>query len=212
MAQSQRTEQELFWQGEFGDNYVGRNRDSRLAASNLSLFSEALSMSGDISSIMELGANIGMNLRALRLLYPDAILRGLEINPTAAQELRSAIGSGNVIEGSVLDDVELGVSDLVLIKGVLIHIAPERLTDVYDVLVRSSRRLILVCEYYNPTPVEILYRGFQNKLFKRDFVGELIDRHPSLRLVNYGFRYHRDPCFPLDDVTWFLLEKAAGNQ
>jgi len=212
MTQSQRTEQELFWQGQFGDDYVGRNRDERLAASNLSLFSEALSMSGEVGSVLELGANIGMNLRALRMLYPGASLRGLEINPTAAQELRSAIGSENVIEGSILDDVELGVSDLVLIKGVLIHIAPAQLADVYDVLVRSTRRLILVCEYYNPTPVEVSYRGFQDKLFKRDFAGELIDRHPSLRLVNYGFRYHRDPSFPLDDVTWFLLEKANGDR
>jgi spore coat polysaccharide biosynthesis protein SpsF len=26
-------------------------------------------------------------------------------------------------------------------------------------------------------------------------------------LVDYGFAYHRDPNFPQDDITWFLLEK-----
>jgi hypothetical protein len=43
--------------------------------------------------------------------------------------------------------------------------------------------------------------------FKRDFAGEIMDRFPDLRLVDYGFVYHRDPQFPQDDFTWFLMEK-----
>lgn len=61
-------------------------------------------------------------------------------------------------------------------------------------------------EYYNPSPVEIRYRNHEGKLFKRDFAGEMLDRHPDLRLVDYGFIYHRDS-FPIDDTTWFLMEK-----
>ena len=34
-----------------------------------------------------------------------------------------------------------------------------------------------------------------------------MDAYPELRLVNYGFAYHRDESFPQDDITWFLLEK-----
>ena len=64
-----------------------------------------------------------------------------------------------------------------------------------------------VAEYYNPSPVELPYRGHEGKLFKRDFAGELMDRHSTLTLVDYGFAYHRDNCFPQDDLTWFLLEK-----
>ena len=37
--------------------------------------------------------------------------------------------------------------------------------------------------------------------------GELMDRFPSLKLVDYGFLWKRDPVFPQDDITWFLLEK-----
>ena len=44
-------------------------------------------------------------------------------------------------------------------------------------------------------------------LFKRDFAGEIMDRHPQLQLVDYGFAYRRDPNFPQDDITWFLMEK-----
>jgi len=97
--------------------------------------------------------------------------------------------------------------DLVLIKGVLIHINPNELPQVYDKLVTSTSRYLIVAEYYNPSPVAIPYRGHTDRLFKRDFAGEIMDRHPQMQLVDYGFAYRRDPNFPQDDITWFLLEK-----
>jgi spore coat polysaccharide biosynthesis protein SpsF len=92
------------------------------------------------------------------------------------------------------------------VKTVLIHIEPSRLADAYKVMHAACGRYICVAEYYNPTPMHVPYRGHQNKLFKRDFAGELLDTYPDLRLVDYGFQYHRDQA-PQDDVTWFLLEK-----
>lgn len=89
-----------------------------------------------------------------------------------------------------------------------IDINPDELNKVYDLLIRSSSRYICIAEYYNPSPVSIPYRGHQDRLFKRDFAGEILDRDPSLSLLDYGFCYHRDPNFPQDDITWFLLEKA----
>jgi pseudaminic acid biosynthesis-associated methylase len=97
---------------------------------------------------------------------------------------------------------------MVFTKGVLIHLSPEVLPAVYEKMYESSARYICVAEYYNPTPVEINYRGHGERLFKRDFAGELLDKYPNLRLVDYGFSYHRDPQFPQDDITWFLLEKV----
>ena len=72
----------------------------------------------------------------------------------------------------------------------------------------TSNRYICIAEYYNPTPVEINYRGHQGKLFKRDFAGEILDKFHDLQLLYYGFIYHRDHQFPQDDVNWFLLEKV----
>jgi spore coat polysaccharide biosynthesis protein SpsF len=66
----------------------------------------------------------------------------------------------------------------------------------------------MVCEYYNPTPVSIGYRGHEDRLFKRDFAGELIDLY-GLKLIDYGFIYHRDPVAPQDDATWFLMQKPG---
>lgn len=65
----------------------------------------------------------------------------------------------------------------------------------------------MVAEYYNPAPVAIPYRGHNDRLFKRDFAGELIwYRHPQLQLVDYGFAYHRESNFPQEDITWFLIK------
>jgi spore coat polysaccharide biosynthesis protein SpsF len=56
--------------------------------------------------------------------------------------------------------------------------------------------------------VSVPYRGHTERLFKRDFAGELMDRFPDLRLLAYGFNYHRDPSFAFGDDTWFLMEKS----
>lgn len=97
--------------------------------------------------------------------------------------------------------------DLAFISGVLIHINPDKLNQVYDVLYNSSNKYIYIAEYYNPTPVAINYRGHDDKLFKRDFAGEFMDKFQDVTLIDYGFFYHRDNNFPADDVNWFLMEK-----
>jgi pseudaminic acid biosynthesis-associated methylase len=99
--------------------------------------------------------------------------------------------------------------DLALIKGVLIHMNPDVLPTIYDKLVAATSRYLLVAEYYNPVPVAISYRGHPDRLFKRDFAGEILDLYPEMELVDYGFAYHRDPNFPQDDITWFLMQKRG---
>jgi pseudaminic acid biosynthesis-associated methylase len=88
----------------------------------------------------------------------------------------------------------------------LIHINPDALNAVYENLYNLSKRYILICEYYNPTPVTVKYRGSDDRLFKCDFAGDLIEKY-KMKLLDYGFKYHRDSYFPQDDSTWFLLEK-----
>ena len=201
------TPQENFWAEEFGNEYIHRNNSIDKIASNVSFFAKALSGKGKINSCIEFGANIGMNLRALKLLYPGMEQAAIEINSKAASMLKEFLGEGKVFEGSILEYNIPVQHELVLIKGVLIHINPDILNDIYKKLYNSSNKYILVCEYYNPTPVEVKYRGHEGKLFKRDFAGEMLDQYKDLRLVDYGFVYSRDVSFPQDDITWFLLEK-----
>lgn len=207
MAEIFKTQQEEFWAGEFGSEYIERNKGAELLASNLNFFSKALKQAGQISSCLEFGANIGMNLKALQLLYPNIDLNAIEINSDAVKTLKKLLGEDKVSEGSIYDYQVKKKVDLTLIKGVLIHINPDILTTVYKKLYDASDRFVLICEYYNTTPVAIPYQGHSDRLFKRDFAGEMLDQFPDLELVDYGFAYNRDVAFPQDDITWFLLEK-----
>lgn len=202
------TAQERFWQGEFGDAYVDRNAGAAAVASSLAFFGRALARAGGLGSVLELGTNRGLNLQALRALLPQAQLQGVELNGKACA-LAQALNVAEIWEGSLFDYPVTAGFDLAFTKGVLIHLPPDLLPAAYDKLYQASRRFILVAEYYNPTPVEVSYRGHAERLFKRDFAGELLDRHADLRLLDYGFVYHRDPLFPADDISWFLLEKQA---
>ena len=203
------TPQEEFWAGDFVKEYIGRNEGQELLASNLKFFSSALKQASDLSSCLELGANIGMNLRALKLLYPKIDLRAVEINPVAANILTEFIGAEKVFQGSIFDCPVVEKSDLLLIKTVLIHINPEMLNAVYEKMYQASSRYILICEYYNRTPVTISYRGHEDRLFKRDFAGEMLDTYSDLNLIDYGFAYHRGPQCMYGDITWFLLKKRS---
>ena len=202
-----KTDQETFWAEDFGKDYIKRNKGKTLLASNLEFFAKALKSTQIIKSCIEFGANIGMNIKALQLLYPEQQHHAIEINSHAVVELQKIMPEENIYKGSIIDFDPKQAFDLALIKGVLIHINPSELNNVYDKLVASCNKYLLVAEYYNPSPVTIPYRGQMDKLFKRDFAGEIMDRHPIMKIIDYGFAYKRDPKFPQDDITWFLMEK-----
>lgn len=201
------TEQEQFWAGGFGDEYAGRNASAQLLAGNLAFFSKIIGRTGPLDSVVELGANIGMNLKALSQLLPAAKLGAVEINEKACQALRAMSGV-EVVQGSLLDSRTSKPSALSFVKGVLIHINPEKLPDAYRSLAESSTKWVMIAEYYNPSPMTVSYRGHSERLFKRDFAGEFMIAYPEFHLVDYGFLYRRDPVFPQDDITWFLMERS----
>lgn len=208
-----KTEQEEFWAGEFGTNYIWRNKNHETIAANVSFLSRALRIAGPIRSCIEFGANIGLNIAALRTLYPEQLQYAVEINKKAVEELLLHLSEDCVFEMSILEfDPHVAISnvklDLVLTKGLLIHINPEMLQTVYEKLYACTSKYLLIAEYYNPPPISVNYRGHENRLLKRDFAGEKMDKFPNLILRDYGFLYHRDPTFPQDDITWFLLEKT----
>ncbi len=206
-----KTEQEEFWAGEFGNDYVERNNNPTGIARRTALFSKIFSRAMKINSVLEFGSNIGYNLKAIRNILPNTDVSAIELNTKAIQVLKAGIHDATVYEGSILDfdSKDLGMHDLTFTAGVLIHINPQKLPEVYAKLYECSNRYIMIREYYSTKPVEIDYRGNANRLFKRDFAGELMNLYPELELVDYGFQYHRDYNFPMDDATWFLLRKTS---
>ena len=200
------TEQEQFWASDFGNDYPSRNEGEKMISSNLALFSKIFKNCPSIQSAAELGCNIGLNLIAINRINKQLKLRGYEINEKAALAARKQ-NIAEVINTTVVESLDSSQKfDLTFTKGVLIHINPDMLPKVYQNLYDLSNRYIMVCEYYNPAPVSIDYRGNKDRLFKRDFAGELIQQF-NLKLVDYGFNYQHDPYLTNDDSTWFLMEK-----
>ena len=65
-----KTEQEAFWAGEFGNNYINRNDSERFLFSKVAMWSNILKSANLIKSIKELGCNIELNLLTLNKLNP----------------------------------------------------------------------------------------------------------------------------------------------
>lgn len=200
-----RTEQERFWEGEFGDQYRGRNRGR--VPTNIALFAHILAHTqpGSIQDVLELGAGDGQNLEAIHALLPDADLTAVEINERTARE----IPIGDIICASAADftlppDTH---PELVFTKGLLIHVAAKDRPAIYDRMYNSTSRYLLICEYYAPHEVEIEYRGHAGKLWRADFAGEIQRDYRNLIIVARGIALRTDT-FPQDDLTWYLMEKT----
>lgn len=199
--------QEDFWASSFGQEYINRNDGAKLHESNVKFFDSVFKkIGGGPGSVIEFGSNIGLNYLAMKDLYSPLAFTGVEINKSAHSQLEMT--GCKAVHGSIFDFESQESYDLTFTKGVLIHINPERLDEVYEKLYSYSNKYILIAEYYNPQPVEVDYRGHSGKLFKRDFAGEIMDKFEDLTLVDYGFTWHRAE-FPQDDLTWFLMEKPA---
>jgi pseudaminic acid biosynthesis-associated methylase len=204
------TPQAEFWRGEFGNAYTDRNlASSDQMQARLHLWSEILShtISAPPESFLEVGANLGTNLRALRLLTAARCL-AVEPNDKAREILaRDGVLKAEDMRGGIASQIDFpdGAADFAFTSGVLIHIHPDHLAASLKEIHRCSRRWIGCIEYFSDKPEMIPYRGHDDRLFKRDFGGLWLDSFPDLRVVAYGFAWKR--VTGLDNLTWWLFEK-----
>ena len=199
-----KTEQEKFWAGEFGNEYL--LKWAKFLASNLHFFSKAFNQLGSPNSLIEFGANVEWIWERLSY-YFNIELSGVEINKTASEELVDFLEE-KMYSSSIFDYQPTAKFDVSLIKAVLIHIDQK----CFQLFMKSSiNQVINISEYYNPSPITVNYRGHNDRLFKRDFAGELLETYDDLELIDYGFIYKRDKAFPLDDFTWFLIKKVKDH-
>ncbi len=201
------------WTGAFGQEYLSRNSDTSEAdikprADALSTVLSSCPMHP--TSFLEVGANIGRNLLALRRLT-SAELHAVEPFAQAYEKLRELVGSSltkaSCTSGEALpyDDASI---DFVFTSGVLIHVAPHDLPKVMKEVVRVSRRYVWCNEYFSKKPEEISYRGHSGLLFKRDFGRFYCEMFPTLKPLAQGFLW--SAVSPFDDTTWWLFEKRAA--
>ena len=197
------TEQEIFWKSSFTKNYIKRNKDyNRIPTIGKDLLENKV----NITSVIELGSNIGLNLDALKKINPECKTYGVEINKDAFKILSK---KHDAKKKSILEFKTNKKFDLVLISGVLIHQNPSKLNYIYSLLYKLSKKYIYMNEYFNPHPIQLDYHGYKNKLFKRDFAKELWNKFPKLNLVNYGFHWKEDPYQKdnYDNANWFIFKK-----
>ncbi len=198
-------QQNEFWAGEAGDQYHQRNSPNMKNTTRF--FARALQRTqGAIHSILELGAGQGQNLACLREVLNCDDITGVEINPGAYKKLMKIEGCHAINDSAIEINLERAF-DLVLTKGFLIHVSPYDLGTAYNKMAIHSASYILMCEYFNPTPLEVPYQDKTDLLWKRDFCEEFLSKHPAFVLVDYGFVYHLDE-YPQDDLTWWLLERT----
>lgn len=197
-----------FWKSNFGDGYIQRNSSKQLLSSNIVFFSNILQKSQiKPNSILELGANIGLNAQALRAFLPDSKISGVEVNKEAFLELSQV--TDEAFNSSIEDFHSSNSYDFVFTKGVLIHIAPDSITNVYKSMALLSSRYVMFAEYFSRQATNITYRGHDDVLYKRDFLNEFLEANQETewKLIDYGFASRFD-CFPQDDLNWYLLEKV----
>lgn len=199
-----KTSQENFWEREFGNNYTLRNLKS---IKRINVIGNDLRKNNlKINSAFEIGCNIGLNLQAIRKLYPKASISGVEINHKAYKICKKNF---NCYNKSLYEFETKQKFEIVISSGVLIHQNPKKLKLFYKKMYNLSKKYIYLSEYFNPTPIELIYRGFKGKLFKRDFAKELWKLFPKMKLIDYGFHWTEDPkkkghC---DNSNWFLFKK-----
>jgi len=193
MVKAKNNKQMNFWGGEPGRAYVDRNPLNLQESDILYLRDYGITRRelnerflGDLNhglKILEVGANIGLQLELLRLMGFKNLL-GIELNNYAVEKAKKLHPQIDVIRGSAFDLPFCdGYFDLAYTSGVLIHIDPKDLPEVLDGIYRVTNRYIWCYEFAAREPVEIAYRDKQELFWKQDFLKLYTSRFPDLKIV-----------------------------
>ena len=202
------------WKSAFGDAYIARNDATpALIGEKARVWAQMLRpLAGRMpQTILEVGANIGLNLRALSRVT-GASLYAVEPNATARARLvdNAVVPDDHVFDGTAealpFDDHAF---DLVFTSTVLIHVDPNSLLAACREIHRVSRQYVLCNEYFAAKPEMIEYQGQQNLLFKRDFGTFWMDNFGDLELIDYGFHWRKVAA--MDNTTWWLFRKSNAD-
>jgi pseudaminic acid biosynthesis-associated methylase len=225
MEGKQPTKQLTAWTTEFGKEYTDRNpiaieeMDRELGeyygiGLKSHLFRQFLPVERLSSGkVLEVGSNIGMQLKILQTVNPALALFGLEPMEYALEKGRALNPDINFTQGTAFSiPFEDNTFDLVMTNGVLIHIHPTDLPKALSEIHRVSRRYIMVHEYYAATPTEVKYHGKTDLLWKTDFVHLYTSSFQDLRPVEMRYLNYPDPVTkaPLVDQV-ALLEKTPAS-
>ena len=175
---------EELWQGDFGRQYVERNR--RAGASRGPFWSGLVNRLSP-GRVLEVGCNVGANLQHLVVAPGVDDVWGVDVNRESLAELRARlpqVSAGWAVARNL--PFRDGWFDLVLTVAVLIHVPEDALPLAMQELVRCSARHVLCMEYRADKTEEVEYRGQRRAFFKRDYGSILAGLFPELTLVEEG--------------------------
>lgn len=199
------TSQLELWKSAFGREYTDRNDQEK--PERVTSWRRLLD-GVTPKRACEVGCNVGWNLEYLRRVGVEE-LYGVEPQTYAVSRARARNPIFNVLHGTAFDlPFRDNFFDLAFTSGVLIHIAPESIGAALDEIYRVSRKYIVAIEYgqAHQQTQEILYRGKQSALWKRDHGAVWQRRYPDLRLVR---TLELGVADGYDDCTANLLEKQS---
>ncbi|MBK7128947.1 MAG: methyltransferase domain-containing protein [Crocinitomicaceae bacterium] len=188
-----KTEQTDFWSGNFGKDYTERNLftesewDSyylkQYGLTKLEMNDEFIGNLPKDAKILEVGCNIGMQLRGLQS-QGFTNLYGIELQWYGVERSKELLKGINIIQGSGFDiPFRDNYFDVVVTNGVLIHISPNDYTKIMSEIYRCSKKYIWGFEYFADQITEINYRGNTGFLWKADFAKEFQNRFSDLKMV-----------------------------
>jgi len=144
---------------------------------------ERISNFSPISSLLEIGCNCGPNLYLLAKRFPDAEIRGIDINPSAVQKgnewlAQEGISNVKLLVGKAdeLGQFQDRSFDVVFTDAVLIYIGPDKIKKVVQDMIRITRQGLILIEWHCFEPqrkdrngLGVYYEG----CWKRDYVALL---------------------------------------
>lgn len=201
MSEVEKNETLEFWAGQFGDEYLERNRVNWLKRVP---FWQSILDKTNAQSILEMGCNAAWNMQALRKVNSELAMTGIDINENALKEARASGFDVEVLPvHEVAEKFGHGVCDLAFSCGVLIHIPPENITPSMTAICNVSSQYVLAVEYESEEEQMVKYRGNVDRLWRRPF-GQMYQKL-GLDLVETGTVGPEDG---FDNCRWWLLEKA----
>jgi pseudaminic acid biosynthesis-associated methylase len=158
-----------------------------------------------VQRVLEVGCNIGGNLRWLAARLPANHVYGVDVNIRALEDVRRNLPDVNALWSTARElPFRDQWFDMVFTTGVLIHQPESTLPLVMAEIVRCARRYILCGEYYAEQTTEVPYRGEHGALFKRDYGRIYRELFPDLVLQKQGFLGREEGW---DDITYWVFEK-----
>ena len=202
------TEQTNFWRGDFGREYTDRNappvvemeeaHKRRFGLTRTELNQRFLGGLDRSARILEVGCNVGMQLRVLQAMGFENLV-GVELQPYAVERAKANTSGIGILIGSGMElPFRDNWFDLVFTSGVLIHIAPADHSVIMNEMARCTRRFVWGFEYYAQEIAAVNYRGHEGFLWKGDFAAIFGANVANLSLLQQEF-------YP------YLTESEAGN-